>query len=474
MSYASFIQIPNATLFLRCRKSLLVRHGFCSNQRSASSLVSSSSSSRAQPPLRYAVLGAGFAGLSVAWHLLQVLLSLSLSLSLFLSTFSQNSQCQASKESHLCIDIYDEIGIGGGASGVSGGLLHPYSPKAKLLWRGTECWKECLKLLSIAEGTVGSMEADRVARDLDQDFDELIVWRRGILRPATTLKNVDILNENAQNCLGSCRIESLNKDTARSLIPNLCVPFDSAIYMPEAVNIHPQRYLQALFLACENLVKEMSALGFGGKEIYLHKKSVNKLLELAGEYNAVIICLGAKADLLPELLGRLPLRTCRGVVAHLQLPKDIGEEYGEHSPSILSDAWLAVRGPRSLVMGSTWEWRSRNYSPIVSAEEASNALQELLPKASSVYPDIQNWTFTRAMAGLRAMPPLTPLGSLPLLGCMDDVVGGNHQCKYWFFGGLGSRGLLYHGWLGKLMAQAVISCNEDVLPSELTLWRKMK
>ena len=27
------------------------------------------------------------------------------------------------------IDIYDEVGIGAGASGVSGGLLHPYSPK---------------------------------------------------------------------------------------------------------------------------------------------------------------------------------------------------------------------------------------------------------------------------------------------------------------------------------------------------------
>ena len=33
------------------------------------------------------------------------------------------------KELHLRIDIYDEVGIGGGASGISGGLLHPYSPK---------------------------------------------------------------------------------------------------------------------------------------------------------------------------------------------------------------------------------------------------------------------------------------------------------------------------------------------------------
>lgn len=34
-----------------------------------------------------------------------------------------------SKDSHLCVDVYDEAGIGGGASGIAGGLLHPYSPK---------------------------------------------------------------------------------------------------------------------------------------------------------------------------------------------------------------------------------------------------------------------------------------------------------------------------------------------------------
>lgn len=33
------------------------------------------------------------------------------------------------KDVPLRIDIYDEVGIGGGASGVAGGLLHPYSPK---------------------------------------------------------------------------------------------------------------------------------------------------------------------------------------------------------------------------------------------------------------------------------------------------------------------------------------------------------
>ena len=128
-----------------------------------------------------------------------------------------------------------------------------------------------------------------------------------------------------------------------------------------------------------------------------------------------------------------------------------------------------------MYMGSTWEWKSRNYLPYVSAEEATNALKELLPKASAIYPDIiKEWTFAGARAGLRAMPPLTPHGSLPLLGCINDLFDGNHTCKYWLFGGLGSRGLLYHGWLGKLMAQAVLLGNEDVIPSQLTSWRRRR
>ncbi|XP_057459294.1 uncharacterized protein LOC130749954 isoform X2 [Actinidia eriantha] len=321
---------------------------------------------------------------------------------------------------------------------------------------------------------MGSQELNSDSREFVQNFNGSIIRRRGILRPAVSLKHLDILNDNAQKCLASCQIESIDGDAAQVLVPNLCAPLNSAFYMPEAINIRPQRYLKALFLACENLAKDLSTSGFKGKELRLHKMSINNLRELEGKYSAVIVCLGARAVFLPELSGKLPLRTCRGVIAHLQLPDDISEVYPDHSPSILSDAWLAVRGPRNLHLGSTWEWNSRNYSPDVPPDEASKALEELLPKASAIYPAIENWVFTGASAGLRAMPPLTPHGSLPLLGCLDDFVGGSHTCKYWLFGGLGSRGLLYHGWLGKLMAQAVLSCNEDLLPSELTDWRKKK
>ncbi|XP_010488817.1 PREDICTED: uncharacterized protein LOC104766606, partial [Camelina sativa] len=400
--------------------------------------------------LRYAVLGAGFAGISVAWHLLK----------------------ECPQELRISVDVYDEIGIGGGASGVSGGLLHPYSPKGKLLWHGAECWRECLELLNVAETAASSPCYPYAEKgDSSKSFGNFLVRRRGILRPATNAKTLDLMSDNARNCLASCVVETIDKDGAQNLVPNLCLPLNCAFYFPEAMNVNPQRYLQALFLACQNSAEA----SLGRKNVTLVKKYIDDVFELEGEYDSVVICLGSKIDFLPGLIGKLPLRTCRGVITHLQLPES-ARGYPDGGPSILSDAWLAVQGSRNLHMGSTWEWQSRNYSSDVTAEEASRALDELLPKASAVYPDIEKWRFAGARAGLRAMPPVTCHGSLPLLGCVDKLIGGaaRESSKFWVFAGLGSRGLLYHAWLGKLLANAVLSCNEEQIPCELTCWKKNK
>ena len=51
-------------------------------------------------------------------------------------------------------------------------------------------------------------------------------------------------DQNARSCLPSCRIETLDSEASQNLVPNLSVPLDTAFYMPEAVNINPQRYVQ--------------------------------------------------------------------------------------------------------------------------------------------------------------------------------------------------------------------------------------
>ncbi|KAL6534919.1 hypothetical protein OROGR_013594 [Orobanche gracilis] len=362
------------------------------------------------------------------------------------------------KESHICVDIYDEVGIGGGASGVAGGLLHPYSPKVKLLWRGAELWKESLHLLNVAERAIVNDGKHATPENGESP----------IIRRSRDLKTHRQFEEHEYN---DRKIELIDGDSAHDLIPNLSLPLNSAFYMPEALNINAQSYLQGLYLACENLANDMSTLGLGYRELTFRKKSVKRLLELAREYDAVIICFGARAAFLPELSGKLPVRACRGIIAQLQLGDDTREEYPKHSPSVLSDAWLVVHRGRQMDLGSTWNWNSVNYSRDVTANEASKAIDILVPKASSVYPAIKNWTANGAVAGLRAMPPLTAEGSLPLLGSVDEYIEGNHTCKYWLFTGLGARGLLFHGWLGKVLAQAVLSCDEDLIPREFTSWK---
>uniref|UniRef100_A0A804PUZ8 FAD dependent oxidoreductase domain-containing protein n=1 Tax=Zea mays TaxID=4577 RepID=A0A804PUZ8_MAIZE len=410
-SFAPSHIVPNLTLYSRRT---------VASAAAATAASPSPAGGHGRRPLRYAVLGAGFAGLSVAWHLLK----------------------HSPRDSRVSVDIYDENGVGGGASGVSGGLLHPYSPKVKLLWRGAEFWKESMDLLRSAEQANGTSVSNTTSQD------DNLIWRRGIVRPPTTEKAAAILLENVQKCLESCSLQLLDSDAAQRLIPGLCTPFDFAVYMPLALNINPKKYLQiyfflgsvqALFSACQNLADEASSLPSEQKEIKLYKQHVDNLHLLAGNYDSVIICLGAKACSLPELANKLPLRTCRGVIAEFQLPSTTVEEYDSQSASILSDAWLAFQGPRTVSIGSTWQWISENDSSTVSDEESLTAIEELLPKASGVYPRISKWDFVRARAGIRAMPPLTTNGSLPLLGCLDDLLGNKSNCTFWLVGGLGAR-----------------------------------
>lgn len=64
---------------------------------------------------------------------------------------------------------------------------------------------------------------------------------------------------------------------------------------------------------------------------------------------------------------------------------------------------------------------------------------------------------------MRALPPRTAYGSLPLVGQLHA------GSPYWLCVGLGSRGLVYHAWLGQLLADAIL--HGHALPLELTAWR---
>eukprot|EP00249_Psilotum_nudum_P002689 c15815_g1_i2 orf=626-1438(-) len=195
---------------------------------------------------RYAILGAGFAGVSVAWHLLQ-----------YCSTSLQVS-----------VELYDEGGIGAGASGVSGGLLHPYSPKGKLVWKGLEGWNAALELLAVAEAT-----DDRISRDAMTDSHirhgtsrAPIAWKSGIVRPATSPKHTDDFRKwvkfSSDKQPKIAGLSCIDGKTASLLVPGLAISCDDlALHIDQGMSINPLHYLQALWMACKLYAHDISAKG---------------------------------------------------------------------------------------------------------------------------------------------------------------------------------------------------------------------
>jgi hypothetical protein len=50
--------------------------------------------------------------------------------------------------------------------------------------------------------------------------------------------------QNAKTCLPCCRVETLNNEEAQGLLPGVLLPFNTAFFMPEALNINPRHYLE--------------------------------------------------------------------------------------------------------------------------------------------------------------------------------------------------------------------------------------
>lgn len=67
---------------------------------------------------------------------------------------------------------------------------------------------------------------------------------------------------------------------------------------------------------------------------------------------------------------------------------------------------------------------------------------------------------------MRALPPRTQHGSVPLVGRLSPS-----QRRWWLCVGLGSRGVVYHAWLGRIVAGAVLAGSEEGVPPELLAWR---
>ncbi len=299
--------------------------------------------------MKIAVIGAGFAGLAVSYFL-----------------------CKSAS-----VDLFDEKGVGGGASGIACGLVHPYPGEdARRSWNAQEALMDARALFAHVPGCILNEGVMRVGRTPEKN---------AFLRDA--FSSFDDVEEK-----------------------------EGYFFIKSGMTIDVPFYLRGLFIHLQQ---------HGVKFV---QQKITNLQEL-GSYDKVVVAAGAGiCDFFPDL----PLELLKG-----QLLWGKGDIILKHS--LISKGYIAL-AQGGYFLGATYE---RNFSSALP--DQAFALSEILPKITTFFPDASQLKIEECKAGIRVMRK----------GHYIPIIQ-RKSPNTWVFTALGSRGLLYHAHMGKLLAQEVL------------------
>lgn len=322
--------------------------------------------------MKVAIVGAGLAGLALAHSL------------------SQYPNVQTT--------VFDVKGAGGGASGVSTGLLHPFPAKAALRsWLATEGMAASIKLLDRVEKLLGAAVAERT----------------GILRIAVSERQK---SDYKKRCLEDTDAIWVESDQVLSKLP-LATPAPG-LWIPSGITVYSKRYLDGLAKQCR-----------------IERVKVENLRQL-DSFDRVVLATGYET---------LRFSEC----AHLDLEPTKGHSLICRWPtqrlpfSIISTGHITpTENPEFCQIGSTYEHNFTHLEPDLKA------IDELKNKVAAFYPPARDFEVVDVRVGCRIAPKQ---GYKPIVEKLGP--------KLWVFTGLGSRGLLYHALLASQLAEEIVCVN---------------
>lgn len=271
--------------------------------------------------MKVAVVGAGLSGLAVAYLLSQ----------------AAPVDCE--------IALFDEKGVGGGASGAGAGMLHPFAgARSRLNWRGFEGMKATLAVL--------------------EQYPEVIL-QRGILRPAQSpMQQADF---------AACAEQ----------FPQEAFFHQGGLWLPNGVVVDLPLYLTRL---AERAVE--------AGVVFVQKK-IETREELA-DFAVVILAVGGDFPLFQCLFPQgLRLKAVKGQLLELLWPKD--RELLQH---VLNGAVYLVQTKERVLLGATYEKEWVEEGP-----DMETAKEWLLPKGEWLLSGIQQMPILACRAGLRGVTP---------------------------------------------------------------------
>jgi glycine/D-amino acid oxidase-like deaminating enzyme len=402
--------------------------------------------------MKIAIVGGGYAGLASAFKLLKNVKS---------------------------INIFDRASVGlGGASAVSAGLLHPLSPKGRLLWRGTQGYESTKRMLNAAS-----------------QHDKQLYSHINLLRPIIGNKQQTLWNTAVANLPEWLESVSLSEYSQQTGIHQFSPDILGAVRIKNSLLVDSPLYLQALWRAistCDSV------------DANWHVTDCVDVVQLSNQFDAVILSCGADIDRLwssafnqsPDIkynngsdkASSSEINTVDAVMKrklNITLNESRNQLFAPFSadgdPLLLEGTGLlsgeyvihrTINGQRVVLVGAAHKKLSvdSHYFPTNATElydsEQQNkadadAFREMV--SAKLHPSLRHLSPVGFNCGVKVLTPRSTAGRLPFVGRHP------RQRNVWMIAGFGSRGLVHHVTAADILVEAILSGDEGVIPSELSV-----
>ena len=327
-------------------------------------------------------------------------------------------------------------------------LMHPFSPKGKLIYFGLQALETSKHLVQTAV-----------------QYDPSCLIQPHLYRVALNDANVKQLQETAMQYpelatwLSKEEIDEIGADSMGGLrLSNGCQV------------IHVPLYLKALWKACQEKVEECDG-SISWERSELDNGDTSTIMQQLDNDHDVVILAAGSGILKDGLLCNqndvtLPVQLIRGQSILMDLPEDVGHKTindallcGKYiSPIPTSTIENQGDDPRNnnnnreFVIGATHE-----YKEIPLSQE--EVFQELKQRSYQLAPRLwDSGVVNKLTSGIRMQSNRGKYGRMPIIGRLHSKNNNS-----WIFTGLSSRGLIYHGLFGRWLAEAVLNDDEQIL-----------
>lgn len=340
-------------------------------------------------------------------------------------------------------DIASGPGIGG-ASAVAAGLLHPFTPRGRLIYKGLEGFFSTRAMLDLIQERIPNHPPlYRAGKSIVRPFfdqSSLSTWTQAVDNYPKWLK--------LQNSEQFSELSNVNSSPALG-----------AVVMENTLSVDTPEYLRGLWKVVQSFLPNSADWKC---ESFTTCSQVEDLLN---DHDIVIVAAGVGVS---RLWPGEPLdfKYVRG--QNLIFPK-IPSATAHLENSLLCGEYVIPR-ESDILAGATHEYDTiENLLNTGSTPNSTHAEALLRDSLHGLYPLLDNIKPIGCQAGVRVVSQRSHFGKLPVISSYSKYPDSKYPDRMWLLTGFGSRGMIHHALMADILVCAATqsSNGNSKIPPEL-------